>query len=85
MSNAAPYLAAPAKAGPVLRVLLALPILGHMIRDTGRDVDMVFYYLVIFITALVLAVQVWGLPALVLAALSFVPLIFILLFWITLP
>jgi len=30
-------------------------------------------------------VQVWGLPALVLAALSLVPLIFILLFWITLP
>lgn len=74
-----------AKQGPITRGLLALPIIGHIIRDTGRDVDMVFYYLVIFVTAMVLAVQIWGLPALVITAVALVPLIFALLIWLTLP
>jgi hypothetical protein len=64
---------------------MALPILGHMARDLGRDVNIAFYYVVIFITLMVFAVQVWGLAALVLAALAMVPVMFTLIIWITLP
>ena len=77
--------AAPAPNGPLMRAALALPLLGHMIRDLGRDVNMVFYYLVILATGLVLAVQIWGLAVLALAALGLVPVMFALIIWITLP
>jgi hypothetical protein len=40
---------------------------------------------VILLTALVLAINVWGLAALVVTAVSLVPVIFVLLIWITLP
>ncbi len=76
---------APAANGPILRSLMALPVLGHMLRDLGRDVNMVFYYLVIALTALVFAMQVWGLAALAMAALALVPAMFALIIWITLP
>jgi hypothetical protein len=68
-----------------VRAFLALPVIGHIIRDTARDVDMVFYYLVIFATTMVLAVQTWGLAALVVTMVALVPVIFILLIWMTLP
>jgi hypothetical protein len=71
--------------GPAIRALLALPLIGHLLRDIGRDVNIVFYHLVIAITALVLAMQIWGLAALVLAALALVPVMFSLILWITLP
>lgn len=77
--------ATPAPNGPLMRAALALPVLGHMIRDLGRDVNIMFYYLVIFVTGLVFAVQVWGLAALVLTAVALVPVMFTLIIWITLP
>lgn len=67
------------------RVLRALPVMGRVVRDIERDVDTVFYLLVILVTALVLAVQAWGLAALVVTAVAFVPVMFVLLIWITLP
>jgi hypothetical protein len=67
------------------RVLRALPVIGGVIRDIERDVNTIFYLLVIVVTALVLAVQVWGLAALVVSAVAFVPVMFTLLIWITLP
>jgi hypothetical protein len=75
-------LAAPSRLGRLFR---SLPIAGRVIRDVERDTDRVLYLGVILVTALVLAVQAWGLPALVLAALATVPEIFSLLIRITLP
>ena len=75
----------PTQNGPVLRGLMALPVLGHMLRDLGRDVNMAFYYIVIAVTLLVLAVQAWGLAALVITAVAMVPVMFSIIIWITLP
>lgn len=65
--------------GPFGQALRSLPIVGRIIRDIEREIDTIYYLLVIALTALVLAVQTWGLPALVLTALGFVPVMFVLL------
>jgi hypothetical protein len=70
---------------PGRRALYAIPVLGRIARDIARDVETVFYALVILVTLLVLAVQAWGLAALVVSAVAFVPVMFVLLIWITLP
>ena len=67
------------------RLMRALPLVGRVIRDIERDVDTVFYVIVTLLTALVLAVQTWGPAALVLSAVALVPVIFVILVWITLP
>lgn len=64
---------------------VTIPVLGHLARDIGRDINVVFYLLAIFVTAVVLAVKTFGLAALVLTAVAAVPVIFILLLWVTLP
>ena len=69
---------------PGRRALYAIPFLGQVARDIARDIDSVFYALVILVTLLVLAVQVWGLAALVVSAVAFVPVMFTLLILITL-
>lgn len=61
------------------RLVRAVPVVGRIIRDVEREVDTVYYLLTIVVTALILAVQVWGLPALVLTALAMVPVMFVLL------
>lgn len=61
------------------RIARSLPILGRVIREIEREVDTIYYLLVIALTALVLAVQTWGLPALVLTALGLVPVMFVIL------
>jgi hypothetical protein len=70
---------------PAERLLRALPVIGRVIRDIEREIDTLYYLIVILVTALVLAVQAWGLAALVVTAVSLVPVIFALLIWITLP
>lgn len=75
-------LAAP---GPIHRTLRALPLFGRVIRDVERDVDSIFYLIVIALTLLVLAIKLWGLPALVLTAVGAVPVMFILLILIARP
>lgn len=67
------------------RILHATPVIGHIARDISRDISTVYYLLTILVTLLVLGVKTWGLAALVLPAVAFVPLMFILLVWITLP
>lgn len=67
------------------RFVRALPVVGRVIREIEREIDTVYYLLVIVLTALVLAVQTWGPAALVVTAVGLVPVIFVLLFWITLP
>lgn len=70
---------------PLSRFVRALPVIGRVIRDVEREIDTIYYLLVILITALVLAVQAWGLAALVVTAVGLVPVIFVLLIWVTLP
>jgi hypothetical protein len=70
---------------PAGRVLRSIPVIGRVVRDIEREIDTVYYLIVIFLTAVVLAVQTWGLAALVVTAVSLVPVIFVLLIWITLP
>ncbi len=60
-----------------------LPLIGFLARDIARDVNIVFYLLIIALTALVLAVKIWGIVALAMSALALVPIIFILLIAIT--
>jgi hypothetical protein len=70
---------------PAGRVLRSIPVLGRVVREIEREIDTVYYLIVILLTALVLAINVWGLAALVVTAVSLVPVIFVLLIWITLP
>ena len=70
---------------PAGRILRSVPVVGRVVRDIEREIDTVYYLIVIFLTAVVLAVQTWGLAALVVTAVSLVPVMFILLIWITLP
>jgi hypothetical protein len=63
----------------------SLPLIGRVIREIEREVDTLYYLLAIALTALVLAVQGWGLPALVLTALAFVPVMFALLILMARP
>lgn len=78
----APTLAPPSRIGRVLR---RIPVIGGMIRAVERELDTIYYLLVIALTALVLAIQTWGLPALVLTALAMVPVMFVLLIILARP
>ena len=64
---------------------LRIPLFRAIAADVGRDSNLIFYLLVIALTVLVLAMKTWGLVSLVMTALACVPVIFILLVWITLP
>lgn len=67
------------------RIVHATPVLGALVRDVGRDINLVFYILMIFVTGVVLAVQAWGLAALVVTALALVPVMFAWFIVISLP
>lgn len=67
------------------RLFHAIPVIGWVAKDAGRDINMVFYALVIALTGLVLAVKTWGLVALTLTAVSLVPMIFALFIWMCWP
>lgn len=69
----------PPRRSPLSRLFRALPVVGRVIREVEREIDTIYYLLVIALTAVVLAVQIWGLPALVLTALALVPVMFVLL------
>lgn len=75
----------PARPSLASRILHATPILGHIARDISRDTSTIYYVLMIVLTLIVLSVKTWGLVALVLTAVAFVPVMFALLIWITLP
>ena len=79
---------APAAALPMSRgrrALYAVPVLGQVARDIAKDVDAAVYAVEIFVTLVILAVMTWGLPALVVTAVTLVPVVFVLLIWVTLP
>lgn len=64
---------------PLGNIARRVPVVGRVIREVEREADTVYYLITIFVTAVVLAVQAWGLPALVVTALALVPVIFVLL------
>lgn len=70
---------------PAGRILRSIPVVGRVVREIEREVDTIYYLMVILLTALVLAISVWGLAALVVTAVMLVPVVFMLLIWITLP
>ena len=67
------------------RLMRALQIIGRVIRDVERDVNTIFYLVIAVLTAVILAVQAWGLAALVITAVALVPVMFVLLIMVTLP
>lgn len=71
--------------GAIGRFARATPIVGQVIRDVERDTSSIYYLIVIFLTAVVLGIQTFGLPALVLTALALVPVMFVLLVLIARP
>ena len=62
-----------------------IPVVGSLARAVDQDTNLVFYILVILVTAMVFAIKVWGIAALVLTYIALVPFIFALFIWITLP
>ena len=62
-----------------------IPVIGWVAKDAARDINMVFYGLLILATALVLAVKTWGLVALTLTALCLVPLMFLFFIFMSWP
>ena len=75
-------LSRPARPRPLI---FRVPLLGRVARELadGPD-DTIWYALMIPLTAVVLAVKAWGLPALAMIALALVPLMFVILLLITL-
>ncbi|MBU2993607.1 hypothetical protein Q4555_12790 [Octadecabacter sp. 1_MG-2023] len=57
------------------RAFYSIPLLGWLARDVAfGDADNIYYFLIILATFIVLATATWGLPALVMICLVFVPL-----------
>ncbi len=75
--------ARPPRESLAMRVLLALPVVGTLARDIARDPENIYYALVIVLTVVAMAVRTWGLPALAMAALAAVPVLFVVLVLIT--
>jgi len=70
----------------VPRLIYSLPVVGWIARDVAfGDKDNIWYALVIALTAVVLAVATYGLPALVMIMLSLVPLMFLFFVAISWP
>lgn len=67
------------------RIINATPILGPLSRAIAKDNDLIFYVLVILVTAMVLAIKTFGLAALVVTYLALVPMMFIFFVAISWP
>jgi hypothetical protein len=63
------------------RPKVQIPVLSAI----ARDVNVIFYLLVIALTLLVLAVKTWGIVVLTMVALCMVPVMFALFIWISWP
>jgi hypothetical protein len=76
---------ATAQASRFDRILAAAPVIGPLTRAISKDVSLIYYVLVILLTALVLAIKTFGIVALVMTYLALIPLIFLTFVVITLP
>lgn len=54
-------------------------------RPAAKDIPLIWYVLVIVLTAMVLAIQTWGVVVLTMAALAMVPVMFVLLIIMSRP
>ena len=67
-----------------LRLLFAIPVIGWIIRDVTMGTPYnIWYALVIVATALIFAVQAFGLAGLVVPIVALVPICFVMLVLIT--
>jgi len=65
-------------------LLYRLPVIGWFARDLARDFHgNIWYFLLILLTLMVLAVKTFGLVALGLTAVALTPLMFVVLLTIT--
>jgi hypothetical protein len=67
------------------RLFYAIPFLGWIARDISRDVSNLPYAVVILLTVLILAAQVWGPVVFTLVALAAVPCMFAFFVYISWP
>ncbi len=68
------------------RAFFAIPLIGWLARDVlYGDSDNIYYLLVVIATLIIISVSIWGLPALVLKALAFVPFYMIFLIVVSSP
>lgn len=76
----------PANKPFVQRAFFNIPVIGWLARDVMYgDHDNIYYLLVIIATVLICSVATWGLPALVVIAVSVVPIYFAVLIFIASP
>jgi hypothetical protein len=70
--------------GLLMRVFLAIPIIGWVTRDLLEgSSDTIYYLLAAIVSLLIIAVMTWGVQALSLVAVALVPVMFIVLIWLT--
>ena len=68
------------------RVFFSIPVIGWLARDvTYGAPDNIWYLLVVIVTLFLGAILTWGLPALVLMAVAFVPVMFAFLIFVASP
>lgn len=78
----ATYEGTPSRAG---RILNATPILGPLSRAIAKEISLIYYLMVIALTAEVLAIQTFGIVALAMTALAAVPVMLVMLLLIARP
>lgn len=70
----------PQRPGFALRLLFAVPLIGHLARDLLQgDKDNIYYFLVILLTLEVVLIMTYGVVALAMSALAMVPICMTLL------
>lgn len=67
------------------RILFGTPVIGRIAREVARDVNNLFYLVVVVLTLEILAVLTWGPVAITLTALGLVPLMFLFFVSISWP
>lgn len=64
-------------------LLFRLPVLRTIFTDIQREPDSIFYLIGGLLSLLIIATVTWGLAVLAMAALTMVPVVFVLLILIT--
>lgn len=74
----------PSQPGVLMRIILSLPVIGWIAKDLLHgDKDNIWYLLVAVLSLWAVTVMTWGVPALYLPAVCFVPVMFVVLLLIT--
>ncbi len=74
----------PSQPGVLMRIILSIPVVGWIAKDLLHgDKDNIWYLLVALLSLWAAAVMTWGIPALYLPAVAFVPVMWVILLLIT--